>query len=106
MDMKKRTRPPSTPGDVLKGLCLEPLGMTVNALAERIGVSRKALSSLINGHSAVSVDMAMRLGRVFSTSPEMWLNLQRNLDVWQATHSPGAWQNIKPIQEPFDILED
>ena len=79
---------------------MESLEITVTALAERLGVSRKHISGILNGHTRVTVDMALRLSRAFSTTPELWLNLQRNLDLWNAGRSPEDWAAVEPF--PFE----
>ena len=75
---------PTHPGEVLKELYLEPLGLSVTEAAEALGVSRKTLSALINGRYGVSPHMAIRLSKAFCTSPRLWLNMQQNYDLWTA----------------------
>ena len=82
--MIKRGLPPSHPGEILKGLYVEPTGLTVGAVAEKLGVSRKTLSLLLNGRQGISGEMALRLGKLLGTTPEMWMNLQLDYDLWQA----------------------
>ena len=94
-----RTRKPSMPGDILKALYMEPLNVSITELAERLGVSRKTVSAIVNGRAAISFDMALRLSRAFCTTPDVWLNLQRNVDLWEAEHGAGAWKQIAPIRE-------
>jgi len=65
-------------------LCLEPLGLSVTAAAEGLGISRKTLSSIINGRAGISPEMAIRLSIAFDTSAESWLNQQSQFDPWQA----------------------
>lgn len=79
-----RMHNPPHPGEVIKELCLDPLGLTVTAAAEGLGVSRRALSALINGHAGISPDMAIRLSKAFGRSPESWLQLQLQYDLWDA----------------------
>lgn len=95
----ERTRKPSLPGDILRELYLEPLGLTIAAFAERIGVSRKTVSAIVNGRAPVSVDMALRLSRAFNTTPNLWLNLQQAVDIWEAQRKPGDWMRIQPIAD-------
>jgi len=76
--------PPVHPGEILKEMYLDPLGITITALAANLGVARKTISQLINGHMGVSAEMALRLAKAFNTTPELWLNLQRNFDLWHA----------------------
>jgi addiction module HigA family antidote len=75
---------PPHPGQVIRELCLEPLGLSVTAAAEALGVTRKALSELLNGKSGISPEMAIRLSIAFKTSAESWLNQQMQYDLWKA----------------------
>lgn len=75
---------PPHPGEVLKALCLEPLGVSVTDAAKALGVSRKTLSSVLNGRAGISPEMAVRLSIAFDTSAESWLNQQIQYDLWQA----------------------
>ena len=75
---------PPHPGEVLRQLCLEPLNLTVTDAARSLGVSRKALSSILNGRSGISPEMAVRLSMAFNTSAESWLNQQLQYDLWRA----------------------
>lgn len=75
---------PAHPGEVIRGLCIEPLGITVTETAKALGVTRKALSELLNGHSRVSPEMAIRLSIAFNTSAESWINQQAKYDLWLA----------------------
>lgn len=79
-----RMHTPPHPGEVLRELCLEPLGISVTEAAKALGVARKTLSSILNGHSGISPEMAIRLSKAFETSPESWLNQQVQYDLWQA----------------------
>lgn len=75
---------PAHPGEIVREECLKPLGLTVTAAAEALGVTRKALSDLLNGHSGVSPDMAIRLEQVFGSTADTWLRLQLQRDLWEA----------------------
>lgn len=75
---------PPHPGEVIRELCLEPLGISVTAAAKGLGVSRKTLSALLNGRAGISPEMAIRLSIAFDTSAESWLNQQSQYDLWQA----------------------
>jgi addiction module HigA family antidote len=75
---------PPHPGEVLRQLCLEPTSLTVTDAARSLGVSRKALSSIVNGHTGISPEMAIRLSIAFNTSAESWLNQQLQYDLWHA----------------------
>jgi len=74
---------PPHPGEVIRELCLEPLGLTVTRAAKSLGVSRKNLSELLNGKSGISTEMAIRLSIAFNTTPESWLNQQMQYDLWK-----------------------
>ena len=80
---------PSHPGEVIKELCLEPLGLSVTDAAKALGGSRKTLSALLNGRSGISPEMALRLAKAFDTSPESWLNQQMQYDLWAAEQNLG-----------------
>jgi addiction module HigA family antidote len=82
-----RMHNPPHPGEILKTLCLEPLGLTVTDAAEALGVSRKTLSSILNGRAGISPEMAIRLSIAFDTTAESWLNQQTQYDLWQAEQS-------------------
>ncbi len=75
---------PPHPGEIIKALCLEPLGLSVTETAKALGVSRKTLSNIINGKASISPEMAVRLSIAFNTSSESWLNQQTQYDLWQA----------------------
>jgi addiction module HigA family antidote len=75
---------PPHPGEVIRRDCLEPLGLTVTEAAEGLGVSRKHLSSLLNGRSGISPEMAIRLSKAFGGSPESWLTQQMHYDLRRA----------------------
>ena len=72
---------PPHPGEIVKYECLEPLGLTVTRAAQGLGISRQALSELINERSGISVDMAIRLSQAFGSSPETWLRMQMAYDL-------------------------
>ena len=75
---------PAHPGEIVREECLKPLGLTVTAAAEALGVTRKALSDLLNGHTGVSPDMAIRLEKVFGSTADTWLRMQMQRDLWEA----------------------
>ena len=79
-----RMHNPPHPGEVLRQLCLDPLGLTVTEAAKGLGVSRKTLSSILNGRAGLSPEMAVRLSLAFGTTSESWLNHQLQYDLWQA----------------------
>ena len=75
---------PPHPGGIVKWECLEPLGLTVTRAAQGLGVTRQALSDLVNEKAGVSIEMAFRLSRAFGSTAETWLGMQMAYDLWQA----------------------
>lgn len=81
-------REPATIGEILVEEFMRPMGLTQHALAEAMGVQRKHVNELCNNRRAVTAPTALILARVFGTSPEFWLNVQRRTDLWEAMNSP------------------
>ena len=86
---------PPHPGEVIKELCLEPLGISVTAAADGLGVSRKTLSAILNGRAGISPEMAVRLSIAFDTSSESWLNQQAQYDLWRAEQNRDSLHVIR-----------
>ncbi|MBP7052241.1 MAG: HigA family addiction module antidote protein [Phycisphaerae bacterium] len=91
------TRRPTHPGRVLKCDVIEALGLTVTEAAKRLGVTRKALSELLNEHAAMSPEMAVRVARATSTTAESWLRMQLKLDLWEAEQDAPQVRKLEPI---------
>lgn len=89
---------PPHPGESIKILYMEPLGLTVQDLADRLGVERKAVSRLVNGHTGVTAEMAIRLSKAFNTTPDIWLNKQRGYDLW---HAKQRMKKVAAKIKPF-----
>lgn len=102
---RKITRKRTHPGDMIKEMYMKPLKLTVTSLAASLGVSRKTLSAIINERAGVTPDMALRLSRAFSTSPELWLNMQRGYDLWVAENENTDWQKVEPVYVPETVKE-
>lgn len=81
---------PPHPGESLKYDILPELGLSVTRAAKGLGVTRQALSDVVNGKAAVSVEMALRLSKAFGSSPETWLRMQMAYDLWQARQRAEA----------------
>ena len=75
---------PPHPGEIVRWECLEPLGLTVTRAAQGLGVTRQALSSVVNAKAGVSVEMARRLSKAFGSTPETWLRMQMAHDLWES----------------------
>ncbi|MBI4827465.1 MAG: HigA family addiction module antidote protein [Nitrospinae bacterium] len=80
---------PPHPGEMIREMRLAPLNLTVTAMASALGVSRNAMSELLNGKSGVSPEMAVRLSKAFDTTPEFWMGLQVNYDLWRVKKTAG-----------------
>ena len=76
---------PAHPGEILRDLYLKPLGVSITAAADALGVTRKHVSEIVNGHAPVSADMAIRLAGALGTEPKIWVNMQAQYDLWEAT---------------------
>ena len=100
--MGRMKREPTHPGNILKEDYLVPLEISVTDMAVSLGVSRKTLSKILNERGAVTPDMALRLSRAFDTTPELWLNLQKNYDLWHAERETTGWKRVQPL--PAKVL--
>ena len=90
---------PAHPGEVLRESCLKPSSLTVKTAAEGLGVTRKALSDLLNGHSGVSPEMAIRLEMAGWSTAETWLRMQTSWNLWRARQSVGHIK-VRRLYEP------
>lgn len=79
---------PPHPGEVVRELCLEPLNLSVTSAADALGVTRKSMSELLNGHIGISPAMAVRLSLAFGGSAESWLIQQAQYDLWRIRQNP------------------
>ena len=102
--MRRMIRRPTHPGKIIKEDYLLPLSLTIKDMAESLGISRKTLSKIINQRGAVTPEMALRLSRAFDTTPDFWMNLQKNFDLWQAQTESQEWKKVKPF--PQKLLHD
>ena len=98
--MIERTRKPTHPGEILREVYLAPLNVGISEFAERIGMSRKTVSAIINGHRRVTPDMAVRFAMALpTTNADMWLNLQKACDLYEARREL-AHVEITPVSQP------
>ena len=96
---RKIERRPIHPGEILREEFLPDYKLTASALARALGVSRQSVYELLRERRAVSPEMALRLSRLFGNTAEFWLNLQRNLDLWEAEASiKDRLQRIDPMR--------
>lgn len=80
---------PPHPGGIVRRQCLEPLSLSVTRAAEGLGVTRQALSDVVNEKAGISVEMAIRLSKAFGSTPETWLGMQTAYDLWRARKRAG-----------------
>lgn len=90
---------PPHPGEILKELYFEPLSLSVTEVAKALDITRKTLSAILNGRSGISPLMALKLAIAFDTTPESWLELQNQYDLWQEQLRTG----IPNIQQLFSV---
>ncbi|WP_407732416.1 HigA family addiction module antitoxin [Pseudocitrobacter faecalis] len=102
--MNQATRKPTTPGDILLYEFLEPLNLKINDLAEMLQVHRNTVSALVNNNRKLTTDMAFRLGIVFNTSAEFWLNLQSAVDIWEIENNPRTQLEFSRIITAEDFI--
>jgi len=98
--MHKMIRKPTHPGELIREEYLKTMKLTATSLAANLGISRKTLSAIINERAGITPDMTLRLSRAFSTTPELWLNMQRGYDLWIAENNNTDWRKVKSVYMP------
>jgi antitoxin HigA-1 len=98
--MLPKSRRPTPPGEILRYEFLKPLGLSQKELAEALGITRVRLSEILRGRRSITADTAFRLARFFDTTPEFWLGLQMDIDLWETLQAHAEeYKNIKPLKE-------
>jgi antitoxin HigA-1 len=98
-------RKPTHPGEVLREEFLAGFNLSVATVANALGVSRQSMNELVHERRSVSHEMALRLSRYFQTTPQFWLNLQRNYDIWESMGvNAKAIEAIVPLEIPAEEL--
>ena len=101
-DMIIIERKPTHPGEILREEFMPDFGLSVAGLAKRLLVSRQTANELVHERRSVSPEMALRLGRLFGTTPQYWLNLQRNVDIWNSLDlERESIEAIEPLAVAF-----
>ncbi|MFI4919749.1 MAG: HigA family addiction module antitoxin [Legionellales bacterium] len=95
--MRLTKRKPESVGTILREEFLEPYHLTQGALAEAMGVTRTFVNELVNDRRGVSVDTAIMLSKVFDMSPEFWINLQMDNQLWETLHDPRKQTKFERI---------
>jgi addiction module HigA family antidote len=88
---------PVHPGRIIRDDYLEPLKLTTGALAEALGVTRQTMAAILNERAGVSPEMALRLAKAFDTTPDLWITLQRNYDLYRAAQNFDVNKVVKQI---------
>ena len=97
--LNRRKRKPTHPGELLREEILPAAGITQGDLAKRMGVSRRTINEICQERRGISADIAHRLARVFNTTPDLWMNMQAAIDVWNALDANGSdYEKIKPLK--------
>ena len=97
--LNHRKRRPTHPGEVLREDVLPAAGINQTQLARMLRVSRRTVNEIVQEKRGVSADMAHRLARVFTTTPDVWLNMQKAVDIWDALEANRReYERIKPLQ--------
>ena len=95
--IRKINRKPTAPGEILHEEYLAPLGLTQKALADHLGCDIKVINRIVNGRTAVTAEMALKLAAAFDTTAEFWLAAQRAVDLYEASKRisklPYAWEH-------------
>lgn len=95
-----RNRKPNPPGSILLEEFMEPLGLSKGGLAKLIGVPRRRVHEIVSGDRKLSPDTALRLSKLFRNSPEFWMNLQTQCDLWachQDLKKQDSYRDIRPV---------
>ena len=95
-------RNPSHPGLIIRDAVLPDLQLSVNEAAEQLGVSRVTLSRVINRRSAITAEMALRVGKWVGNGPEIWLRMQGQYDLWQARKK--GERKVKKAKRPAPVV--
>ncbi len=89
---------PPHPGEIVKKMLIDNTNLTITGAAAALGIGRVSLSKIINGHSGISPEMAVRLSIALNTSSKMWLGMQEAYDLWQAEkYRSKLTKQIHPI---------
>ncbi len=100
-----KKRPPTHPGGILKRHYIEPLSLTISEIAKDLGVSRKAVSKIVNEKGSITPDMALRLSKAFNTTAELWLNLQAKYNLWIAEQNCVGLEKIELLVPAYKVIE-
>ena len=98
--MLPKNRRPTPPGEILKHEFLVPLGMSQRELADALGITRVRINEIILGKRTITPDTAFRLAQFFHTTPEFWLGLQMDVDMWDTLQvNAREYKKISPVDK-------
>ena len=96
--LNNRKRRPTHPGEILREDVIPALNITQGVFARNLGVSRRTINEILQEKRPVTVDMAHRLARALGTSPDVWLGLQQDVDLWDALQAnKDEYKRIRPL---------
>ena len=95
--MQNMTRKPTHPGQIIKEDYLIPLSISIKEISKQLSISSNELSEIINEKSSITPEIALRLSMAFDTTPDFWMNLQKNYDLWSAMNASISWKLVKPL---------
>jgi antitoxin HigA-1 len=93
--------PPVHPGEILREEVMAPIGLSANRLAKDLGIPTSRVLEIINGRRSISADTALRLGRYFGTTAQLWINLQASYDLEAASDANG--KGIERAVKPREV---
>ena len=97
--MNNRKRRPTHPGEVLREDVLPKTGLSQGQFASLLGVSRRTVNEILQEKRPITVDTAHRLARVLGTTPDVWLRLQLDVDLWEASQANrDVYERLKPLK--------
>ncbi|AUI65682.1 MULTISPECIES: HigA family addiction module antitoxin [Glaesserella] len=96
--MKTTPRKPTSVGEILQEEFLSPLNLKITDLATILDVHRNTASAIVNNSTRITLEMAFKLAKAFSTTPEFWLNLQNNVDLWELNHNTTFQQSLAKVK--------
>ena len=100
MAERKKRLPPTHPGELLRDEIMPAAALTQERLAMLLGVSRRTVNEIVTEKRSLSADMAHRLARLFDTTPDFWLGLQQDVDLWQAARTgQTVYYKIRPLRK-------
>lgn len=99
-------RAPTPPGEILRFEFLEPLELTQRDLADALDVSYQTVNGIVNGRTGISAEMGLKLARFFGTTPDLWLNMQRDVDLYRAQNNRATKAALRRIRPALAVAAE